>query len=425
MTNNSARSPAKTTEATTWFPWSRALARRVVPKSRYSRIFLATTLSVTLLVWCLGYRPWKVRYHGRTSDYWARVLVDRHWNRTNSMNAKQSTFTAWMDSFFDRFGRETTSFEDIDFVPVLEELIDDPDPEVRLASALYLHQHGEKGFRRALPGLVEALLADSSLHDRCEICRILGSRARHDPRTVRAAIPDAAIPQLTEILGDLLDENIFSTDDVASVLGALGPRHAKWVEERWSGTMTYFEFPAGWGVAMTDGECGWWTAVKEGPWRAIGVAQMGSSPASVCNLCVADNATVKDVKLRVTFMTTSGKISRSGGVLWRFQDADNYYAARVDHLEGNFCLYKVVAGKFIPLASREVHRTPPLVTPVQDPWHKLTARHYGNRIECWLDGTIYLEATDETISSAGRVGLWTKADAHTQFELLKLTNLRP
>jgi hypothetical protein len=417
------QSPDKAADATTLFPWTRALARILVPKSRYSRIFLAITLFVVSLAWCLWYQPWRAHYHGRKSDYWARVLVAQHWNRTAS---KRSPFALWMDSFFDRFGRETTSFEDPDFVPVLEELIDDPDPEVCLASALYLHQHGDKGFRRALPRLVEALLADSSLHDRCEICRILGARARHDSRTVRAAIPDAAIPALTEILGDLRDESIFGSDDVARVLGAIGPRHAQWVEDRRWWKISYVQFPARWSVAQTGtGERGSWTPLEESPWRVNGVAQMGSSSASVCNLCVSDYPSVKDVKLHVTLMPTSGNVSRSGGVLWRYQDAANYYATRVDFLEGNFCLYKVVAGKLIPLASREVHRTPPLVTPVQDPWHKLTARHYGNRIECWLDGTIYLEATDETISVAGKVGLWTKADANTQFELLKLTNLQP
>jgi hypothetical protein len=162
----------------------------------------------------------------------------------------------------------------------------------------------------------------------------------------------------------------------------------------------------------------------EGP-TGNGVEQTGTVTASVCNLCVADRLSLKDVKLRVTFLLMGGKISQSGGVLWRYQDADNYYAARVDLLEGNFCLYRVAAGKFILLASREIDRTPPVVRPIQYPWRDVSIRHCGNKIECSLDGTVYLEAVDDAISTAGRVGLWTKADAHTQFEQLKLTNLRP
>jgi hypothetical protein len=34
----------------------------------------------------------------------------------------------------------------------------------------------------------------------------------------------------------------------------------------------------------------------------------------------------------------------------------------------------------------------------------------------WLDGTQVLDATDDTFSAPGRVGLWTKADSVIQFD---------
>ena len=40
----------------------------------------------------------------------------------------------------------------------------------------------------------------------------------------------------------------------------------------------------------------------------------------------------------------------------------------------------------------------------------------GDKIECYLDGKKELEGTDKTFTGAGKVGLWTKADARTRFD---------
>jgi hypothetical protein len=185
--------------------------------------------------------------------------------------------------------------------------------------------------------------------------------------------------------------------------------------------MRYYQFPAGWQPAQTGtGESGSWQPARiwrDLRWYDAGLEQTGASSATVCNLCIADDPIVKDVKLRVGIAWVDGNICQGGGVLWRYQDTDNYYAAGADTLAGNFCLYRVDAGKFIRLASCQM--------PTMYPRHEITVRHCGNRIECCLDETMRLEAIDEAISTEGRVGLWTEADAHTQFERLKLTNLQP
>jgi hypothetical protein len=40
----------------------------------------------------------------------------------------------------------------------------------------------------------------------------------------------------------------------------------------------------------------------------------------------------------------------------------------------------------------------------------------GDEIACLLDGKKQLEAKDDTFARAGKVGLWTKADAQTYFD---------
>ena len=49
-------------------------------------------------------------------------------------------------------------------------------------------------------------------------------------------------------------------------------------------------------------------------------------------------------------------------------------------------------------------------------WHTLKIRQVGDRIECLIDGKKQIEAKDATFTRAGKVGLWTKADAQTYFD---------
>jgi hypothetical protein len=43
-----------------------------------------------------------------------------------------------------------------------------------------------------------------------------------------------------------------------------------------------------------------------------------------------------------------------------------------------------------------------------------------DHVECFLDGKKLLEADDTTFPQAGKIGLWTKADAQTNFDDLTL-----
>ncbi len=147
------------------------------------------------------------------------------------------------------------------------------------------------------------------------------------------------------------------------------------------------------------------------------LAQTAASPSKYFNLCVSDKPSVKDIELRVEFKAMKGKEDQGGGLVWRYQDADNYYIARVNPLEDNFRVYKVIAGKRIQLGTKEGLKVP------AGEWHNLSIKHVGDKVECSLDGTKYLEASDTAITTAGKVGLWTKADAQTYFDGLFLTNI--
>ena len=44
----------------------------------------------------------------------------------------------------------------------------------------------------------------------------------------------------------------------------------------------------------------------------------------------------------------SGRVDRAAGLVWRYQDEDNYYLVRANALEDNVVLYKVERGPVAP-----------------------------------------------------------------------------
>ncbi len=175
--------------------------------------------------------------------------------------------------------------------------------------------------------------------------------------------------------------------------------------------------PQSWSSAQTgDGKGCIWKIVGDttAPHGTKVLAQTSESPSHMFNLCVADNTSFQDGDFSMAFKAVKGKVDQGGGLLWRYLDANNYYVARVNPLENNFRLFKVVNGKRSQLATKDGLDFP------SEKWHTMRVQMTGNQIECSLDGKKYLEARDETFSKAGKVGFWTKADAQTYFTALKV-----
>jgi hypothetical protein len=172
--------------------------------------------------------------------------------------------------------------------------------------------------------------------------------------------------------------------------------------------------PAGWREGHTgEGKGSVWKVVADdtAPSKSgYALAQTAEGPSKFFNLCVAKDISFKDVTVKVAFKAVQGKEDQGGGVVWRFQDPNNYYIARMNPLEDNFRVYKVIDGKRIQLGTKEDIKVP------AGEWHRIEVTMKGDKIECSLDGKKYLEATDDAIGKAGEVGLWTKADAQTHFD---------
>lgn len=180
--------------------------------------------------------------------------------------------------------------------------------------------------------------------------------------------------------------------------------------------------PAGWKAERTGkGEGSVWKVVEDatGPGKTGYVlAQTAASPSSLFNVCVAEDTRFENVEVTVAFKANQGKKDQGGGIVWRYQDANNYYVARMNPLEDNFRVYKVVAGK------RSAEFQDAEVTIPAGEWHTLKIKMVGDHIECFVDGKKYLDVKDGSITKAGKVGLWTKADAQTSFDQFRVVEIK-
>lgn len=139
-------------------------------------------------------------------------------------------------------------------------------------------------------------------------------------------------------------------------------------------------------------------------------------------VAVIADASGADVDLSVRFRPLSGRVDQAAGLVWRYQNEDNYYIVRANALEDNVVLYKVQNGQRTDLAVKGEGRTygKPAEVPVGQ-WSTLRIVATGPRFEVHFNGRKLYEVEDTTFAQAGRVGVWTKADSVTHFDDLTVT----
>src|SRR5712692_5085741 len=158
----------------------------------------------------------------------------------------------------------------------------------------------------------------------------------------------------------------------------------------------------------------------EGKWAVMADASAPSKPNVVAQtstdktdyrfpLLISDEGSFKDLELSVKFKAVAGEVDRAAGLVFRLQDANNYYIVRANAAVDNYRLYHVIKGSRRQFAGANFKVT-------SGEWHELKVECIGNKIICYYDGQKKIEATDDTFKDAGKIGLWTKADSVTYFD---------
>jgi hypothetical protein len=168
------------------------------------------------------------------------------------------------------------------------------------------------------------------------------------------------------------------------------------------------DLPPAWRAGVTGTGQARWTVVADpaAPSRPNVLLQSGA--AKFC-WCVQTNLLLRDGFVAVKFKPLSGQEDQAGGLIWRWQDGDNYYVARANALENNITIYHTIHG-----VRTEKGRATFDVASGQ--WHELRVDFHGAHFLVTFDGRKALTWDDETFKDAGAVGVWTKADSVTQFD---------
>jgi hypothetical protein len=121
-----------------------------------------------------------------------------------------------------------------------------------------------------------------------------------------------------------------------------------------------------------------------------------------------------DVSLR--FKAVAGRVDQAGGIAVRLSDPNNYYVARANALEDNVRFYRVSNGRRVQIAGANLKVS-------TNEWHALGLKAEGESFTVTFDGKELYRATDKSITAAGRVALWTKADSVTRFDRIEIKTL--
>lgn len=154
---------------------------------------------------------------------------------------------------------------------------------------------------------------------------------------------------------------------------------------------------AQWGVVEDKADGNHWFAITK-----------TENKRSTYNLAIFEEAKFKDVRIQVIVKAGTGIEDQGGGPIWRAIDENNYYIARWNPLEDNFRVYYVKDSVRKQLDSLDVkldHKKP----------HIIFISMVGTTINAMVDDHL-LTLEDDTFAKAGKIGLWSKADAATWFD---------
>jgi hypothetical protein len=133
-------------------------------------------------------------------------------------------------------------------------------------------------------------------------------------------------------------------------------------------------------------------------------------------LAIYKPLSAKNVGVSLRFKAVAGSVDQAGGIALRLIDPDNYYVLRANALEDNVRFYRVSSGRRVQIAGANTKVS-------ANEWHALGLRAEGERFTIMFDGKDLYQATDNSITAAGKVALWTKADSVTRFDRIEIKTL--
>jgi hypothetical protein len=105
---------------------------------------------------------------------------------------------------------------------------------------------------------------------------------------------------------------------------------------------------------------------------------------------------------------------RVGGIVWRYQDPENFYLAALDLLLQEVALYRVSRGNRIRLDDEDELELD------AEAWHSLRVVQDDDDVRVSLGGIGVMRARDRTSGEVGRAGIWAGGGATAWFDDLRI-----
>jgi hypothetical protein len=155
-----------------------------------------------------------------------------------------------------------------------------------------------------------------------------------------------------------------------------------------------------------------WEIKKEAsaPSQPNALMQTGKAPYM---WIVDKNTSFRDGSIEVDYSILSGKEDPEAGVIWRFQDGENYYYVRANAVKENIVFYRMLKGQKQLLKEAEIK------TPYKS-WHKIRIETNSEELKVYFDKKLVLNTRDKTFLQPGFIGLFTTADTVCAFDNLKV-----
>lgn len=184
--------------------------------------------------------------------------------------------------------------------------------------------------------------------------------------------------------------------------------------------------PKDWSTAITHrGDPGRWEIIPDptAPSRPNVLAQLAPDRNRFrFALALYDKAYCKNGDLSVDLKLVGGKFEQTAGLIWRYQDPNNYYVLQVSANEDTIGIFKIVDGKGLPIARLAPGLKAFLVKHRIDPqeWNVLRVSFHDTQMTVFFDHRKVMDAEDAALLKPGKTGVWTKGDTVAYFDNFRI-----
>jgi len=134
-----------------------------------------------------------------------------------------------------------------------------------------------------------------------------------------------------------------------------------------------------------------------------------AEPGKNFALALLDGVKLQNGEAAVRFRIAAGEERQDAGIVWRYQDAKNYYVVCVSGKDDDCSVYRVRKGKRKLISSN-------LAIIIPYTWHELRIIFVNDHYTALFNGELVAGDKDSGLREAGQVGLWTQSDSAIQFD---------